>query len=69
MPIRTSIDVLPSKNQVLYEYFSHGKQVKNTADTLISIFPIKSCEKGLITKEHTVMDMNLFLNGLDISLH
>ena len=69
MPIRTSIDVLPSKNQVLHEYCSHGKQVKNTADTLISLFPKKSREKGLITKEHAVMDMNLLLNGLDISLH
>ena len=48
----TSIDVLPSKNQVLCDLKS------------ISVF-IKSCEKELIAKEYIATDMylNLFLNG------
>ena len=49
MPIKTSIDVLPSKNQVLC----------NIADTLIGLFPFSSREKELITKEHIVMHMHL----------
>ena len=36
--LKTSIDVLPSKNQVLCEYCTHVSKL-NTADTLISLFP------------------------------
>ena len=55
------------KNQALCEYCTHGNQVKNIANTLIiiiiiiSLFPLKSHEKRLITKEHIVTDMHLTL--------
>ena len=41
-------------------YCTHGSKLK-IADTLISLISvfIKSCEKGLITKEHIVMDTHL----------
>ena len=61
--MRTSIDVLQSKNQVLCE-LKHYRYFNNSAF-------IQSREKGLITKEFIVTDtnLNIALNGIYTSVH
>ena len=54
---KTSVDVLPSKNQALCEYCTHSSKLILLI-SLISVF-IKSCEKRLITKEHIITDTYL----------
>ena len=61
---RTRIDVLPSKNQALCEYCTRVSYVDNTLLICTVLYIvyfvfIKSCEKGLITKEYIVMDVHL----------
>ena len=54
--LETSIDALPSKNQVLREFCTHVNHYK-----FISLFPFLR-EKRLITKEHIVTHTHLNFN-------
>ena len=53
--MKTSIDILPSKNYALRKYSTHVSSLNtvNTLNSHIRVF-IKSCEKEFITKERIV---------------